>query len=658
MVALMGDLSQHMRAVATHLLGAPNAALSKYTELRFGTHGSLSVDLTRGTFYDHENNFGGGVLALVEQQVGRKGAEAVSWLHDELGIETNDGNRRKIVAAYDYRDEHGDLLFQVVRYEPKGFRQRKPDGAGGWEWSTKGVLQVPYQLRELLDANDCTIFVVEGEKAADALRERGLVATCSQGGAGKWKSEYAGYFSGADLVILPDDDERGHTHADHVARSLTGTAAHVRVVQLPGLPPKGDAYDWIEDGGTIENLDRLVTETAEFTTVEPEPPNADAKASLNEWDAGDDDEAIPPRGWLLGNVFCRRFVSSILADGGSGKTALRIAQALALASGRPITGEQVFQRARVLIISLEDDKDELRRRVRAACLHHGISQDMVRGWLFLAAPDAAAGRLMVPDEAGRAKPSTLVESLDAAITHREIDAVIIDPFVKSHAVDENNNAAMDAVVQLLANVAAKRNVVIDVPHHTSKGLNTPGNADSGRGASAMKDAARLVYTLTRMTPEEAKTYGIVEKDRRRLIRMDSAKVNIAPSAQAKWFRLVGVQLRNGTKLYPYGDEVQTVETWTPHDAWADLSGHLLNRILDDIDAGLPDGNRYTDAPRATDRAAWHIVTKHAPSKTEADARRIIKTWVKNGVLTAETYENPATRKDVKGLRVENAKRPT
>ncbi len=117
-------------------------------------------------------------------------------------------------------------------------------------------------------------------------------------------------------------------------------------------------------------------------------------------------------------------------------------------------------------------------------------------------------------------------------------------------------------------------------------------------------------------------------------------------------------LGNATDLYPAGDEVQTVEVWTPPDAWDGLSSHLLNRILDEIDTGLPDGNRYSDGSRATERTAWRVVTKHAPDKTESDARRIIKTWVKNGVIVNQDCENPTTRKTVKGLLVVNAKRPT
>jgi RecA-family ATPase len=96
----------------------------------------------------------------------------------------------------------------------------------------------------------------------------------------------------------------------------------------------------------------------------------------------DDDDYIEPRGWLLGTAFCRKFVSLLLGDGGVGKTALRYLQYLSLATGRPLTGEHVHLRSRVLIVSLEDDADEVRRRLRAARRQYGISADDVRGYLY------------------------------------------------------------------------------------------------------------------------------------------------------------------------------------------------------------------------------------------------------------------------------------
>jgi hypothetical protein len=382
-------------------------------------------------------------------------------------------------------------------------------------------------------------------------------------------------------------------------------------------------------------------------------------AGLGEWDAGDDADTPPPRGWLLGNIFARGFLSSLFAEGGTGKTALRYAQFLSLATGKSLTGDYVFERCRVLIISLEDDARELRRRILAATLYYKIDRADLKGWLFLAAPGAAAGKIMMVDNRNRPLRGALVDAIEGVITARRIDLVSLDPFVKTHSVEENSNSAIDDVLQILTDLAAKYDIAVDVPHHTSKGPADPGNANRGRGASAMKDGGRLIYTLATMTVEEAQAFGVPEEQRRCLIRMDHAKVNIAPPmAQAKWFRIIGVPLGNETALYPQGDVVQTVESWTPPEVWTDLSIDLLNRILTTIDAGLPDGNRFTDGPRSSERSAWKIVVEHAPAKTEAQAREIIKTWVKNGVLVSNEYENPKTRKMVNGFHVDNAKRPS
>jgi hypothetical protein len=387
--------------------------------------------------------------------------------------------------------------------------------------------------------------------------------------------------------------------------------------------------------------------------AEPEP------SGLSEWDVGTDIAIPPPRGWLLGNVFCRKFMSSLLGDGGVGKTAVRYAQLVSLSIGRSLTGEHVFRRCRVLIISLEDDCDELRRRILAVRLHYNIDPAELEGWLFLAAPGGASGKLMTLEKHGRTVRGTMADNLETVIKKRQIDIVSIDPFVKAHSVEENNNSAIDDVVQVLTDLSAKHDIAVDAPHHVSKGQADPGNANKGRGASAMKDAGRLVYTLTTMSPEEAKAFGVDEELRKTYVQMDSAKVNITRhSRAAKWFRLVGVRLGNGTEMYPNGDEVQTVEPWVPPETWADLSSDLLNRVLDAIATGLPDGNRYSDSHNAKERVAWKVIQEYAPEKTEAQAREIIKTWVKNGVLEHEDYINPTTRHTVKGLKVNAAKRPS
>jgi hypothetical protein len=290
-------------------------------------------------------------------------------------------------------------------------------------------------------------------------------------------------------------------------------------------------------------------------------------------------------------------------------------------------------------------------------MYHKVQLSEVDGWLFLSAPGFKVGKLVELDNKGRAYRSTLARILEEAVVRRQVDLVALDPFIKTHSVDENVNKQIDAVVEVLTDLASKYDIAVDTPHHTRKGPADPGNADRGRGASAQKDAGRLIYTLTTMSTDEAKAFGLEEEQRYTLIRMDSGKVNIAPRPwNAKWFHLVGVQLDNSTKLYPSGDNVQTVEPWTPPDIWEGLDDDAFRRILDRIDAGLPDGNRYSAAPTARTRAAWKAVVEELPEKTEAQAREIIKAWVKNGVLECYQYENPKDRHPAEGLRVKDKKR--
>src|SRR5947208_9617080 len=151
--------------------------------------------------------------------------------------------------------------------------------------------------------------------------------------------------------------------------------------------------------------------------------------------------------------------------------------------------------------------------------------------------------------------------LRATIQKLEIDIVCIDPLVKAHGFDENDNTALDYVCTLLTRIAHDCNCAVDMLHHEGKGNSgEPGDANRGRGATAIKDAARLSYTLTSMSDKERDLFNVTPDEQRQLVRLDSAKVNIIPSAgETQWFRLVGVALDNGTLDYPNGDEVQTVE---------------------------------------------------------------------------------------------------
>jgi putative DNA primase/helicase len=181
--------------------------------------------------------------------------EAIRRAADISTKEKGKRGAREIVAAYDYRDEKGALLYQSVRFVPKDFKQRTPDDRGGWAYKLNGVRQVLYHLPELLTTDFLQpVFIVEGEKDADRLTALGFVATTNACGAGKWRADYNECLRGRRVVIIPDNDEPGERHAKQVEQSLRGTAASVHVLRLPDIPPKGDVSDWLDAGHTPDEL--------------------------------------------------------------------------------------------------------------------------------------------------------------------------------------------------------------------------------------------------------------------------------------------------------------------------------------------------------------------------------------------------------------------
>jgi hypothetical protein len=420
----------------------------------------------------------------------------------------------------------------------------------------------------------------------------------------------------------------------------------------------------MDDDKPMSSADWLSSLGGSYSKIDDTEPDIDADDDnpLGIWNAGTVDyTTTPPRGWLLGNIFCRGFLSSLVADGGVGKTAARIAQLLSCATGRKLTDEHVHHRCRVLLICFEDGQAELNRRIYAAMLHHNINPGDLDGWFYCAAPK---GLKIAEMKEGAPAVGKLEAYLRAAITKHQIDLVSLDPYVKTQSLPENDNNSMDFAMGLFSAIAIDLDCAIDLPHHTNKGTApTPGDANRGRGAVAMKDAARLCYTLTPMTTDEAQPFGLSELERRSLIRMDSAKLNIAPSAaEAKWLRLVGVPLGNGNDLYPHGDNVQAVEPWYPPQLWADAPPPTLHVILDDIDNAvgliITPPHRYSAAPRAGARAAWQVITKHLPDKKEQQARAMINAWLKTGLLFEQPYHDGAKGRDITGLHVNPAKRPS
>jgi putative DNA primase/helicase len=233
--------------------------------IHHGEDDNFAVRLETGEWFCHSVCGRGG--SLVDLEIELSGSDfktskaEIFRLLGRARPHSGNGSRRstrsRMVNAYDYVDEGGRLLFQAVRMHPKDFRQRQPDGKGGWVWNLKGVRVVLYRLPTILGRGTETIFICEGEKDVHAVEGLGLLATCNPMGAGKWRTEYSEAIRGRSVVILPDNDTPGRTHAATVAANLLRNGCEVRILEVP---TGKDVSEWLDAGATLEDFRRLSSE--------------------------------------------------------------------------------------------------------------------------------------------------------------------------------------------------------------------------------------------------------------------------------------------------------------------------------------------------------------------------------------------------------------
>lgn len=604
---------------ARERFGEPNARLSTAQEMRFGSNGSVSVNLETGEFYDFEQEQGG-KLAEVE-------------------VKPAPNAPRLIVNKYDYVNAEGELVYQVCRYMPKTFRQRQPRGEG-WQWNLDGVQLVPYRLPELLAATD--VVLVEGEKDADALAAIGICATTKPMGSGSWPDNLTNYFEGKRVWVVPDNDDAGRRTADRTAAALGAVAASVTIADLcKGMKAKADLSDWL-DKNDAEGL------MPALRSFEPRLRVMASGFSAN------DMRSVEPRRWLYGKHLIRGYVSTTVSPGGVGKTTLELIEAIALATARPLLGVPVRERVRVWHYNLEDPRDELMRRVWAICEHYQIPPVELEGWLFL---DSGRDCKMIVAEPvdGVVMPAVAADQVIEQMQRFDISVLQVDPLVKAHYAEENDNKQIDAVLDVFADIAKRCGAAIDLVHHTRKPpsgfVAVAGDINTARGAGALAGAVRSARTITPMSDKEAEAFGIVADRRGWYIRVDDAKGNMsAPAANALWYERHSVELAQG-------DYVGVLAPWAVPDPFDELGSQKARTILNEIDKGLVDGQRFIAANwRNTTRWAGNLLIDAGVS--EASAKHILRLWIKTGVLMEDEYRNPSRRKDEKGLFVDLSKLPT
>ena len=268
----------------------------------------------------------------------------------------------KVENFYKYTDENGDVMFEVVRYVPKTFRQRRPDGKGGYIYNMEGVRLVPYNLQNII-AGD-TVYICEGEKDCDNLAKLGLTATTNPMGAGKWRDEFGQYFTGKDVVILCDNDEVGKKHGNDVAKKLNGHAKSIKLIeQLPGVPLKGDVSDWLRlPGNDKGKLMEIVENTSQWTPKEyNETTGFDITKALK---IGAELQTLDiPVKWAVRGLIPQQAITLLSARGGMGKTILSISVADAVTKGMPFLG-LATTKMQVVYIDFENSVPTLIERIK------------------------------------------------------------------------------------------------------------------------------------------------------------------------------------------------------------------------------------------------------------------------------------------------------
>jgi RecA-family ATPase len=434
-----------------------------------------------------------------------------------------DGNKGCIVAKYDYTDAGSVLLYQVLRLEPKSFRQRRPDGNGGWIWELD-QRRVLYRWPDLLKYPDGTVFFCEGEKDADRVAGLGYCATTVA--AGKWTEECVTALAGRDVIILEDNDNAGRAKALATAQALHGTAKTIRIVSLPNLPDKGDVSDWLdadprraqkladvcfdvqvwtpdEAAANLAAPEVTASDITVETSAESEPTSEPPPLpfiNIAAWDG----TAAPEREWVVQDRVPLKNVTLLSGEGGVGKSVISLHLAVATAVGRdwlnalPTPGP-------ALVVCCEDDADELHRRLDRIIEHYRATFGATYGelgdmhLLSFAGQDAV---LAAPNRNGLVQPTKLFGRIHEAACDLRPRLIVLDNSADVFAGNENDRAQVRQFVTLLRHMAISANAGLLLTSHPSLTGISSGTGLSGSTAWNASVRSRLYFKRAKTEKDE------------------------------------------------------------------------------------------------------------------------------------------------------------
>jgi hypothetical protein len=393
---------------------------------------------------------------------------------------------------------------------------------------------------------------------------------------------------------------------------------------------------WVNDlpawDGVLRGPGFTQTHTTEAVAAKPAPTGFEFP--FYGWRPTSDME---PREWLYGTHLIRGFVSVTVAPGGVGKSSLTMVEALAMASNRPLLGISPAER-KALNVALwngEDPIDELERRMGGAARFYQVDETTCQGGLFL-----LSGRdqpIIIADTVRHdlvvAKP--MVEAVKAAILARRLDVLIIDPFVSSHRVSENDNMAIDVVAKQWASIAHETGCAVELVHHARKSNGDQTTAEDARGASSLISAARSVRVLNPMSEEQADLFGVAEH-RRAHFHVTYGKSSMsALDDKLAWHKIESVGLGN---FRPGRDEdhVGVVTLWKPPK----IEDDVLTTQLREVQTRLKDGDwrENSQSEKWAGKVVADVLELDPSDKQARDKiKRLLGQWIKDGLLVVEEW---------------------
>ena len=435
--------------------------------------------------FDNASETGGGYcnqtgaypdgLALLQWTNDWSFVETLEAVADYLGI-LGDNERaqsaKKIVRQYPYRNEGRQFLYEVVRYEPKDFSQRRPDGKGGWEPNLKGVQRVPYRLPELIASTD-SVYIPGGEKDVESLVKLGLTATTNACGEGNWKQEFNKYLKGRDVVIVEDNDEKGQNHGRVISESLFGIANEIRIIRFEELPRGGDVTDYLQNN-TYDDLEARVKAAQLFKGSYSEYfPDSGLIEELETWNHIRGLEVKIE--WIVDRLIPKESITILFGKGGIGKTWLIMDIARCIGSGIDYLGYKA-QQAPVIFIDFENPIAVLNTRTQRLGKAEGV-----HFWRM--------GNELKPPMLDSPEWEQYKELPKGAV-------LVFDTLRASQSGDENQSRDMAKVMNRMKELRDLGFTII-LLHHTAK------NTDNvSKGSTAIVDLADHILGLTRVRQKE------------------------------------------------------------------------------------------------------------------------------------------------------------